>query len=55
MASKPSNRKGPVPKYQNNFTFYHNKNSAKTRDILALPASVGCCHRCTAIIEWKRK
>ncbi len=46
---------GPVPKYQNTTAFRHNPKSKKTAVIAALPASSGCCRRCTDIIEWKRK
>jgi hypothetical protein len=46
---------GPLPKFQNNFGFKHNPNSQKTKKIASIPATQGCCARCTAIIEWKRK
>ena len=43
------------PKYQNKFAFKHNPHSRRTLAIGALPATAGCCGRCCAIIEWKRK
>lgn len=46
---------GPLPQYQNKWAFKHQPNSRKTQKILAIPATTGCCNRCSAIIEWKRK
>lgn len=39
---------------QNRFAFKHNKNSRKTAAILSIP-NVGCCRRCTDIIEWRKR
>jgi hypothetical protein len=47
--------KGPLPKFQNSFTFKHNPNSRKTNRIAKIAATTNCCARCTAVIEWKRK
>ena len=46
-------KKGP-PKYQNTEAFRHNRNSALTRKILALPIN-GLCSRCTEILEWRKR
>lgn len=46
---------GPLPQYQNKWGFKHQPNSKKTLKIAAIPACNGCCARCSAIIEWKRK
>ena len=55
MDHRTHGRDGPLPRYQNGFAFRHNPNSQKTRRIAAIPATTGCCSRCTAVIEWKRK
>ena len=52
---KGNNKKGP-PKHQNKFAFKHNKNSVKTRKLLAKEGTTaGLCARCVEIIEWKIK
>lgn len=42
------------PKYQNSYAFHHNKNSKKTKEILAIP-NYGVCQKCHEIIEWKKQ
>jgi hypothetical protein len=41
-------------KYQNSYTYQHNKNSKLTCKIAALPIE-DLCQRCTEILEWKKK
>ena len=41
-------------KYQNTVAFKHNKNSKKTRKILAMPIN-NLCSKCTEQIEWRKK
>jgi hypothetical protein len=48
------NTSGVGPKHQNQFSFRHNKNSSKTKKILEIP-NYGLCHKCTEIIEWRKK
>ncbi|KAJ1922548.1 hypothetical protein IWQ60_004990 [Tieghemiomyces parasiticus] len=40
-------------KYQNSHAFIHNRNSKKTRTILALPVN-GLCKRCYDVIQWRK-
>lgn len=46
--------KSRAPAHQNSYAFIHNKNSKKTKAILAIP-NVGLCRRCHDKIEWRRK
>lgn len=43
-----------APKYQNAFTFKHNKNSKTTKKILGISHS-NLCKRCNDQIEWRKK
>ena len=40
-------------KYQNEVAFHHNKNSRRTREILAMPIS-NLCEKCTTMVEWRK-
>ncbi|KAI8978934.1 hypothetical protein BDB01DRAFT_763089 [Pilobolus umbonatus] len=55
---KASSRKGNNSKkgqaHQNTTSWKHNKNSKKSREILALPV-YGLCQRCTDVILWRKK
>ncbi len=44
-----------MPKHQNKFAFKHNPHSRLTLAIASIPATAGCCPKCTQIIEWRRK
>eukprot|EP00002_Diphylleia_rotans_P037610 TRINITY_DN8419_c0_g2_i1.p1 TRINITY_DN8419_c0_g2~~TRINITY_DN8419_c0_g2_i1.p1 ORF type:complete len:275 (-),score=86.99 TRINITY_DN8419_c0_g2_i1:57-881(-) len=47
-------KKGKKPAHQNEFAFKHNKHSKLTAKILAAP-NLGLCHRCTDIVEWRKR
>ncbi|KAL1920051.1 uncharacterized protein VTP21DRAFT_1197 [Calcarisporiella thermophila] len=49
-----SSGKKPGQKYQNTFSYKHNRNSKKTKKIAASPIQ-GLCARCTEVIEWRKK
>lgn len=40
-------------KYANTYKFVHNKNSKKTKQILASPIE-GVCEKCYKILQWKK-
>jgi len=46
--------RGKRPAHQNKTAFQHNPNSRLTARIAAIPND-GLCHRCHAIIEWRKK
>ena len=46
--------RGKRPAHQNSTAFKHNPNSRLTARIAAIPND-GLCHRCHAIIEWRKK
>lgn len=52
MSLRSGDTKKKPQKYQNTFTFKHNKNSMLTRKIRESPLDF-LCKRCLEIIEWK--
>ena len=54
MSLRGGDAKKKGQKYQNSFTFKHNKNSLLTRKIMESPLDY-MCERCLDIIEWKIK
>jgi hypothetical protein len=54
ISSQMPNSGSWKPAYQNKFAFRHNKNSKKTKKILALK-NEGLCRTCTEQIEWRKR
>ena len=52
MSTRPGNNSKKAQKYQNTFTFKHNKNSLLTRKIRETPLD-NLCKRCLEKLEWR--
>ena len=53
-SSRKSGAKKGAQKYQNKEAYRHNRNSKKTKEILAMPVN-GLCKRCTEIVLWRKQ
>ena len=54
MSTRGGNDKKRGPKYQNAFTYQHNRNSKKTKKIMSAP-NEGLCQHCWDKIEGRKK
>ncbi|KAJ1918721.1 hypothetical protein H4219_002443 [Mycoemilia scoparia] len=54
ISTRKSGAKKGAQKYQNKEAYKHNRNSKRTKEILALPVD-GLCKHCTEIILWRKQ
>ncbi|KAJ1675619.1 hypothetical protein EV182_000914 [Spiromyces aspiralis] len=54
VSTRKSGAKKSGQKYQNKEAYRHNRNSRRTKEILAMPVD-GLCRRCTDMVLWRKQ